>query len=366
MGVEINLNINNWYSTKGEKMEIQSEFSKKYIVDMEEKLPLIIDAFCSLYGEEYRPVIERNLEGVSFSYSGSNNQLYNIASHSESKLDKQSLEELEKLRVLYNGQNKLLLWEDVNDFISSEIRDIPPNRYLDIYNFADAPFEHTLGACILIFSSDMSKLYKVLHYKMDCLNDRVLVHELVHAISTTITENNPKGNLSVGVHTYVDDGSGRLTVSVVSYREYMLSNIFTEVITEYVTQEICNQLKTSGVTLINSDISEYRSQYNKSLCILKPLFDAIKPTLIDAFMNNDIKKLENLLGENDLKALVEMNYSIFTSSHISDLFDIYGLERYTAFVQDIDKLEWKPFGVDLIMDAKKLVEDLVQKQERKQ
>jgi len=341
-------------------MAIQSEFSKKYIVDMEEKLPLIIDAFCQEFGEKYREVIAQRIENIRIAFSGVHYDLLSSIFANNQQITEEEKEKLYNLCAEAGKRNKEFLNESERGFLIQSFEDVD-NIYFDWFDdFFDTEAGKTMGTCTGIPSYDYSNIYQVVLYRLIKLADDLIVHEIIHAYSSTC--DNPLSDsyfMRSGFVSY--QGGGSLFMDLEEFVRQEKIRCFNELVTEYLTGEVCRNLKDKNSEIYNNRDSCH-SSYGVSLLIFKPILDLIKPTLVKAYMENDISLVRKLLSESDFEKLINLNYDLIDNVDLTFYYRNLSEQEYKDAVLSMDKkppdTDPRHFAYDAVEFAKYLIQKL--------
>ena len=317
-------------------MAIQSEFSKKYIVDMEEKLPLIIDAFCQEFGEKYREVIEQRIENIRVAFAGVQYDLLSSTFANNRTITWEERDKIYDLCAEAGKKNKEYLNESAKAFLKQSLEDVPDIYFESLYDYIDAESGKTMGTCSHIPSYDYSKIYQVALYKLCKLTDDLIVHEITHAFSSTC--DNPLADIYFmrsGFMSY-QAGGGSHFIDLEEFVRQEKISCFNELVTEYLTKEICQNLKDKNLEIYNNRDS-CRSCYRTSLVIFKPILDLIKPTLVKAYMENDLSLVQKLFSESDFKNLIDLNYDLLENVDLTFYHHNLSEQEYKDAILSMDK-----------------------------
>ena len=145
-------------------------------------------------------------------------------------------------------------------------------------------------------------------YKM---NDNVILHELLHAISCTKT--------SMGFEFgEIDDFELKMPPGSL----YRINEAFNEIVTDWFTNKIIQNLNKKGKSIIGG---EFKSNYQKGFQFLGRILDKYQKQVLECYITGDITAIERAIGESNLNKLIE--YSDYLLNHYNER-TIKELEMY--------------------------------------
>ena len=326
----------------------QSEFSKKYIVDLEAEMPRIIDAFCDFFGDKYRVQFEQKIQDCYFAFTGQNAGVLSAMAVKQIKDNSQGQYELmdafvvSRLNLMdakvQSSTGFSFTEEELDRYLQNKLVSLDSLTHLQKVGFFEGVAEQDknividalkqddpyYGATLFVVSlDDYSEVKYVIHIPIGSLCpeevDRLVIHELLHKISsfferrnTTIFQNYDKVNIcGLGIPYVVENAKFYFPFG----KEKMLwMDAFNEVFNDYYAIQITQSLIEQGMSMfsLNPDIMD--TQYQTPLDFIKPLFDHFEAFFKECFISGDVMRVISKFGTEEFFRLAEACYILIHTS----------------------------------------------------
>ena len=295
---------------------MQSNFSKKYLINLDDKLQTLVEYFVAFFGEENREYIEKMINSTPIIFTGDTEAWHSTLEVINEEHKKRGLirkESLEGLKYVESLDEFL----DCYQLREKELEYITP--YLDNYYTGDARNYFAIvssyqsrysGACIYDVISDFSEVKAFVHIPLSwrrLIDDEIVIHELLHTISIrikSILDDTFVYCSGFKTNSKFKGVTGEWFKTPEQKREHAVLECFNETVTEYFTNQIARQMKKDGVFIVNDESSE--SIYDTRVNVMSYLFEKLEPQLRQAYITGDIEWLKEVLGD-DYDTVLEFN-----------------------------------------------------------
>jgi len=233
---------------------------------------------------------EFNRNGVEFSYQNkggkSLTKLFGVLN--KMKLPTQTWDNSVPLPTLTVS----LIEQDSKDYLEQFRGKIPQYKLNELNQYLNLD-EHHSGCVFSVAGQDKSDLHNfvVLSIDKSWLNDNIIVHEIIHALDTSIQNWTSKSFIDGQFYPVVCSGFKDFTQTDCSSEistdanTYNTLHYWNEMCTQYKTLKVLNELKKRRIKIVNN--SFFDSVYNSGVAVLEPLLEMLEQEIIDLPLNRN-------------------------------------------------------------------------------
>jgi len=330
---------------------MQSEFSKNYLINLDDKLQVITEYFVAFFGEKSREQIEKMINSTPIIFTGDTESWYKTLEIINEEHQKRRIERQEVLDGLKYVES-LDEFFDCNQLREKELEYISPylkNFYTgDAQNYIASLSSYQgryLGVCFYDVISDFSEVKAFVHIPLSWrwfVQDKTIIHELLHTISIkikSILDDTLVCCSGFKINSKLKGVSGEWYKTPEQRREHDILESFNETVTEYFTDQITRELKNNGFFIVNDESS--RSIYDTAVNVMSYLFDRLGSQFRQAYITGDVEWLRDVLGD-DFNTVLKINSNLsefYYANTISNAIrEVEGINEETDVIEKAELL----------------------------